>query len=347
MPAKVCKYTEIPSEDQWVPEGESRSFYFNIKNCGSEEGNFYYGIEKDGAACVSKYNLFLKPGEIGYQLTCTVTNITKDVKIRYFAGIAEGGRWVEKYSHTITVHLFKKKPKAKFIDKGTACGISDGVNYVHPGGTLAVVAGTTLYAHGRIKNVGDSEGKLNLWVKNITDSKYECSSSAKRTGVDSWQDHSCSFIMPNKDIVIQLLACHYEDSVPIIDDYVSNITLKRKEAPKPKFEFIDSHCYVSDGKNICYKDKTIKVLEGARISVNARIKNVGNATGTPKLYVYDGSTKLCEKEGYSTGPGEYNDVSLFCCNMPKHDLNIVMKVYYGSRLDDTVGCKVTKRRNNR
>jgi len=122
------------------------------------------------------------------------------------------------------------------------------------------------------------------------------------------------------------------------------MTFKLKyEAKAPKFEFIDSHCYVSDGTDICYKDKTIKVLGGAKISVNARIKNVGNATGTPKLYVYDGSTQLCVKDGYSTGPGEYNDdVSLFCCDMPKHDLNIVMKVYYGSRLDDTVGHRPIK-----
>jgi hypothetical protein len=103
MPPQVCVHTQIPSTDQTVAPGGIYSCYFNIKNCGTETGNFYYGIEKDDVACKSEYNLSLKVGEIGYQITCSFTMPANPVKIRYFAGYAEGGVWKEKYSKTITI----------------------------------------------------------------------------------------------------------------------------------------------------------------------------------------------------------------------------------------------------
>ena len=344
MPPVVCVHTEIPTSDQTVDEGVVYSCYFNIKNCGSERGNFYYGIEKDGVGCKAEYNVSLNPGEIGYQLTCSFTMPSKDVKIRYFAGYADPG-WVEKYSHEVTIHVFKRNPKADFINESTACGISDGVNYVHPGGSLDVVQGTKLYAKGRIKNIGTGSGKLQLWPKNITNNKYECQSIKTDTAVNGWYDHSCSFTMPDHDVVIELQACHYENSTPYIYDKASRITLRRKAPPKPEFAFINANCFMYWDGASCYKDVTKNVPVGASVGAQARIKNVGSGAGAPTLKIYHGTTKLCERTGASLDPGEWYDLSKSgCFTMPNANRDIVMKVYYGARLDDTVGCGMEKKK---
>jgi hypothetical protein len=139
MPPQVCAYTQIPSADQTVAPGVIYSCYFNIKNCGTETGNFYYGIEKDGVACQSQYNLPLKVGEIGYQLTCTFTMPSSPVKIRYFAGYAEGGVWKETYSKSITI-----SPPAKAIMDIVSASMSP----------TTINAGESTKITASIKNIG-------------------------------------------------------------------------------------------------------------------------------------------------------------------------------------------------
>ena len=107
-----------------------------------------------------------------------------------------------------------------------------------------------------------------------------------------------------------------------------------------EFEFVDSYCYLQTAQGqFCYKDQTIDVMVESEILASARVKNVGTGSGAPTLKVYHGTTKLCEKTGASIVQGAIQDIQIHnCFAMPNLNRDIVMKVYYGSREDDTVGC---------
>jgi len=123
----------------------------------------------------------------------------------------------------------------------------------------------------------------------------------------------------------------------------------RPLALEPEFEFVDSYCYVlAETGNMCYKDQTIDVALGQTIGVSARVKNVGDGAGAPTVKWYHGTTKLCEKTGASIAPGAIQDLqNLNCFAMPDANRDIVMKVYYGSREDDTIGHRALKHKLKR
>ena len=117
---------------------------------------------------------------------------------------------------------------------------------------------------------------------------------------------------------------------------------------EPEFEFVDSYCYLMTGQGqACYKDDpAIDVMVGSEIMASARVKNVGDGAGAPTLKVYQGTTKLCEKTGASIVQGAIQDIQIQnCFTMPDANRDIVMKVYYGTREDDSVGCGEIKEEN--
>jgi len=125
---------------------------------------------------------------------------------------------------------------------------------------------------------------------------------------------------------------------------------------KPEFEFVDSSCYMGyncdlsratcEGK--CYKDQEAYVIPGEKIVAVASVKNVGNAAGTAILKVYHGTTKLCETDsGFDIDPGQTRLIWHSCFDMPDANRDIVMKVYYGTREDDTVGHRALKHKLKR
>ena len=123
----------------------------------------------------------------------------------------------------------------------------------------------------------------------------------------------------------------------------------RPVALEAEFEFVDANCYLMTGQGqSCYKDETIDVMVGSEIMASARVKNVGTGAGAPILRVYHGTTKLCEKTGASIFQGAIQDIQIpNCFSMPDANRDIVMKVYYGTREDDSVGHRLRKHKLKR
>ena len=121
----------------------------------------------------------------------------------------------------------------------------------------------------------------------------------------------------------------------------------------PEFEFVDSGCYMGwdyDPSNNtfggkCYKDQTKDVPPGDGVSAITSVKNVGTGSGAATVKIYHGSTKLCEDTTLNISPGSTHYMQFSCFDMPNANRDIVMKVYYGTRLDDTVGCGEIKGAN--
>jgi len=124
----------------------------------------------------------------------------------------------------------------------------------------------------------------------------------------------------------------------------------RPVALEPEFEFVDSYCYLKTGQGqFCYKDDpAIDVMVTSEIMASARVKNVGTGSGAPTLKVYHGTTKLCEKTGASIVQGAIQDIQILnCFAMPNENRDIVMKAYYGSREDDSIGHRALKHKIKR
>ena len=124
----------------------------------------------------------------------------------------------------------------------------------------------------------------------------------------------------------------------------------RPVALEAEFEFVDSYCYLMTGQGqACYKDDpAIDVMIGSEIMASARVKNIGDGAGAPTLKVYQGTTKLCEKTGASIVQGAIQDIQIQnCFTMPDANRDIVMKVYYGTREDDSVGHRLLKHKLKR
>ena len=130
----------------------------------------------------------------------------------------------------------------------------------------------------------------------------------------------------------------------------------RPEVTNPEFEFVDSGCYMGyncdlsqatcEGK--CYKDQTAYVTPGDKVVAVASVKNIGNAPGMAILKVYHGSTKLCEtNSGFDIDPGQTRLIWHSCFDMPSVNRDIEMKVYFGSRQDDSIGHRALKHKLKR
>jgi len=129
----------------------------------------------------------------------------------------------------------------------------------------------------------------------------------------------------------------------------------RAVVTEPKFEFVDSGCYMGYDYNPtnntfggkCYKDETKDVPPGDGVSAIASVKNVGTGSGKATVKIYHGTTKLCESTSLDISPGSTQYMQFSCFTMPTANRDIVMQVYYGTRLDDTVGHRVLKHKLKR
>ena len=111
----------------------------------------------------------------------------------------------------------------------------------------------------------------------------------------------------------------------------------------PKFEFVDAKCFMYWDGASCYKGETKEVPVGKVVGASGAIKNVGSGAGAPTLKIYHGTTKLCERTGASLDPGEWYSIQISnCFTMTNANRDIVMKAYYGTRLDDDVGHRSLK-----
>lgn len=103
MGSKACIDLQVPSADETVDVGITRTLMFQIKNCGDVRGNFFYRILKNGVACDDRFNEDLDPSQSSLSLYCSVVMTATPVTVTFVAGHAEGGVWIEDCKEVIVL----------------------------------------------------------------------------------------------------------------------------------------------------------------------------------------------------------------------------------------------------
>ena len=103
MGAHAVAYFKNPANNTEKKAGYYVAVYLQIRNDGNEQGNFYFGIKKNGVGCQALYNIFLNPGAAKNCPSCTFTMPDSRVTINYFGGHAESGAWKQDFSDTIYI----------------------------------------------------------------------------------------------------------------------------------------------------------------------------------------------------------------------------------------------------
>jgi len=159
MAAHAIAYWKNPANNTQRKPGYGVRVYLQIRNDGDERGNFYFGVNKNGAECGKHiWNVFLDPnGAKNLDEECSFVMPNSRVTIEYFGGHHDygTGKWIEDFKDVIYIDPEELEPELcsqefKVVDRigeivaGARVHLTNGKNEYKNTDSLGLVTFTNL-----------------------------------------------------------------------------------------------------------------------------------------------------------------------------------------------------------